>query len=86
MKKVTLVNSTHKNAMRLQSIGWVLGTPASEIKPGDSLMWNFGSVYVVNSIIKATPTKIVISTSPEKSSVVYEQRLKKTRLVCILHS
>lgn len=52
--KYQLVNEGIKNAMRLQSIGVVLGIPASEIKKGDLLMWNFGSVYTVNSILKET--------------------------------
>lgn len=82
--KYQLVNEGTKNAMRLQSVGVVLGTPASEIKKGDFLMWNFGSVYLVNSILKETEKMIVISTSPKGSNKVYEQKLKKSRLVCIL--
>lgn len=82
--KYTLVNKDSKNSMTLQSVGHVLGTPAKEIKKGDSLMWNFGSVYVVNDILKKTNKTLVISTSPENSDKVYEQRLSKERLVCIL--
>lgn len=82
--KYQLVNEGTKNAMRLQSIGLVLGTHAAEIKEGDFLMWNFGSVYVINSILRETEKMIVISTSPKGSSKVYEQKLKKDRLVCVL--
>ncbi len=59
--KFTLVNETAKNAMRLQSIGNVLGTPAIEIKIGDSLMWNFGAVELVNDILKETDKMLTIS-------------------------
>jgi hypothetical protein len=81
-----LVNEGTKNSMRLQSVGIVLGTPAGEITEGDFLMWNFGSVYSVNKIIKETPKTILIETSPKGSDKVYEQRLKKTRLVCKLEA
>lgn len=82
--KYQLVNEGTKNAMRLQSVGFVLGTPAGEIKSGDFLMWNYGSVYSVNEILKETPKTIVISTSPKDSDKIYVQRLKKDRLVCKL--
>ena len=84
--KYRLVNKGTKNAMSLQSVGIVLGTPAAEIKEGDFLMWNFRSVYVVNSILKETEKTLVISTSPKGSNKVYEQKLKKSRLVCKLES
>lgn len=80
--KYTLVNENTKNAMRLQSIGMVLGTPAGEIKKGDSLMWNFGSVELVNDILKETEKMIVITILI--NGKLYERKLLKTRLVCIL--
>jgi len=83
MKYLRVTENT-KNSMRLQSIGFVQGSPASEVKKGSFLMWNFGSVYVVNDILKETEKMIVISTSPKGSEKVFEQKLKKTRLVCIL--
>lgn len=82
--KYQITTAENKNAMRLQSIGLVVGTPAENIKKGDFLMWNFGSVYVVNEIIKETEKMIIISTSPKGSSAVYEQKLNKNRLVCKL--
>ena len=80
--KYTLVNKNTKNAMRLQSIGTVLGTPAQEIKRGDSLMWNFGSVEVVDNILKETDKTLFISVVYEGK--LYERKLNKKRLVCIL--
>ena len=82
--KYTLVNQHSENSMRLQSIGIVQGTPAKNIKEGDFLMWNFGSVYSVNRIIKETEKTITIETSPKNSDKVYSQRFNKNRLVCIL--
>lgn len=80
--KYTLVNESAANSMRLQSIGNVLGTPASEIKKGDNLMWNFGSISIVANILKETDKTLVISESYEGR--LYERKLAKKRLVCIL--
>ncbi len=80
--KYTLVNETATNAMRLQSIGNVLGTPAMEIKKGDSLMWNFGAVEVVKDILKETDKMLTISILYNGN--LYERKLAKKRLVCIL--
>ena len=81
--KYTLVNENTTNAMRLQSIGNVLGTPAIKIKKGDSLMWNFGEVEVVENILKQTEKMMIISIS--YNGKLYERKLAKSRLVCILN-
>lgn len=80
--KYTLVNERTQNAMRLQSIGNVLGTPAMEIKKGDTLMWNFGHTSLVSDILKETPKMLVINEIC--NGKLYERKLSKTRLVCIL--
>lgn len=83
--KYAIVHQDHPQAMRLQSIGWVLGTPSAHVKAGDFLMWNFGSVYSVSEIVKETAKTITITTSPkDKPCQIYTQRLFKDRLVCIL--
>jgi hypothetical protein len=82
--KYQLVKDGAENSMRLQSIGVVLGTPAKEIKVGDTLMWNFGSTSEVVEIVKETAKTIVVKTKPEDSDKVYERRFNKSRLVCIL--
>lgn len=80
--KYQLVNQDNQNAMRLQSIGNVLGTPAGEIKKGDTLMWNFGSTSFVSDIINETSKMITISVICNDN--LYERKLAKKRLVCIL--
>ena len=82
--KYTLVNEKATNAMRLQSIGNVLGTPASEIKKGDILMWNFGSKGEVLEIINETPKTITIREKQVGAFYVGERKMTKSRLVCIL--
>ena len=84
--KCKLTTDKNPNAMRLQSIGLVEGTPAREIKQGDFLMWNFGSVYTVNKILSQTSKTLTISTSPINKTEVYKQRFNKDRLVCILQA
>lgn len=80
----TRVNETHQNAMRLQSMGNVLGTEAKEIKKGDILMWNFGSKSEVLEILKQTPKTITIKELQLGGAYIGERRLLKSRLVCIL--
>lgn len=80
--KYTLVNASEKNAMRLQGIGLVLGTPAQKIKKGDFLLWNFGYKSEVKEIIKETEKTITISILSKGG--LYERKLYKNRLVCIL--
>ena len=82
--KYLSVNENVKNAMRLQGVGMVLGTPAIEIKKGDSLMWNFGEVETVNEIVKETPKTLEISILYKGNT--YFRKLNKTRLVCILQN
>lgn len=77
-----LVNQNHPQAMRLQNIGVVLGTPASEIKTGSVLMWNFGHKSKVEAIKSETEKTIVIEV--DCNGKLYTQRLSKSRLVCIL--
>ena len=82
--KYQSVNENHPRAMRLIEMGLVLGTPASEIKAGDLLMWNYGYTSQVNSIIKETAKTLTISVTETKSQKIFERKLHKSRLVCLL--
>ena len=82
--KYQSVNENHPRAMRLIEMGLVLGTPASEIKAGDLLMWNYGYTSQVNSIIKETAKTLTISVTETKSQKIFERKLYKNRLVCLL--
>ena len=80
-----LTTQHNEKAMRLQNIGWVIGTPAGELKEGDFIMWNFGTVYGVAEITAETEKTITISTyNRSNPSKLYSQRLAKRRLICIL--
>ena len=56
-----------KNAMRLQSI--VLGTPAGELKEGDTLMWNFGETSEVLQVLRETALTISVQTKTKYSKL-----------------
>jgi hypothetical protein len=73
-----LVKTTTQNTMRLQSIGNVIGTPAMQIKKGDSLMWNFGAIEVVNDILKETEKMLIISITVNNK--LYQRKLNKKGL------
>ena len=78
--KTTLVKEGTKNSMRLQGIGIVLGVPASEIKEGDFLIWNFGYTSEVTKILKETAKTVTLEII--ESGKRYERKLNKTRIVC----
>lgn len=78
--KTTLVKEGTKNSMRLQGIGIVLGVPASEIKEGDFLVWNFGHTSEVTKILKETAKTVTLEVI--ESGKKYERKLTKTRIVC----
>ena len=83
----TLANKADKHKLRLQSIGEVIGTPAGEIKKGDTLMWNFGGTEIVTDIVRETDKMLIINVLCDnvlRNDVLYVRKLLKTRLVCIL--
>ncbi len=80
--KYTRVNQSTPQSMRLQSVGWVQGQPAANIKKGDFLMWNFGSKSEVSEV-RQIGTKFV-EIDVYHDGKLYKRKLLKTRLVCIL--
>lgn len=75
------MSNSNSQTIHLQSVGKVPAVMAGELKGGDILMWNFGSKYSVDAILKETPKTILIQTTDLETGKVYEQRLSKTRLV-----
>lgn len=82
--KIERVNQNHPQAMALQSVGTVKGSPAIEIKPGSRLMWNFGSTSDVIAIVKETKHTITVLERCTETGYTAPRRLNKTRLVAIL--
>lgn len=72
------------NKIRLQSVGWVPARQANEIKVGDRLMWNFGSVYTVEKVVQSKTGKTIEITEKSSEGKAYTRKLGSTRLVCIL--
>lgn len=78
-----LNNMEQKNAMRLQSIGIVQGTPAAELKAGDTMMWNWGFKSTVKEVVTAGAKSITI-VEVSSTGTEYTRTFRNTRLVCIL--
>lgn len=57
--------------------------PAKEVKKGDTLVWNYGTTSVVESIVKETATQIVIEERYD-SGKSYTRRMGKERLVGVM--
>jgi len=73
-----------KDLIRLQSIGLVKGTPASEIKIGDVLVWNFGHTSTVKEVKKnKTGNTLHLTTISGSDGKEYERKIRVSTLVCI---
>jgi hypothetical protein len=80
--KYTRVNQSTPQSMRLQSVGWVQGQPAANIKKGDFLMWNFGCKTEIKAVRDVSAKSIEVDEMD--GGKIYTRRFLKTRLVCIL--
>lgn len=81
---VTVRSYPTKNTVQLQSVGHVVGTVASELKIGDTMVWNWGGTSTIKKLLKETNCFLTFQTEAENMNGVlelYERRLKKTRLV-----
>jgi hypothetical protein len=71
------------NKIHLIGYGMVNAKPAKEVKKGDTLVWNYGVTSIVDSILRETPTQIVIEERYE-SGKTYTRRMGKERLVGVM--
>ena len=71
------------NKIHLIGYGMVNAKPAKEVKKGDTRVWNYGVTSIVESIVKETPTQIVISERYD-SGKSYNRRIRKERLVGVM--
>lgn len=67
--------------LRLQSVGWVPAVEASELKVGDQLMYNFGSVCQIVKIEEASPKFLRVHEVSTERGTEYQRRVKKTSMV-----
>jgi hypothetical protein len=83
-KKVKLAqysSDKRKNSTYIQGIGHVTGTVAGDLKVGDSMIWNGGSITKVHAIAKETAGFIWINEIDENGKVWEGRKLKKDRIV-----
>ena len=71
-----------EKSIHLKKIGQHKAKPASEIKVGDTLVWNWGWTSLVTQIVSETPKTIIIeSREADNGDRICTQRLLKSRLV-----
>lgn len=71
----------------IQEVGACMGKPASELKVGDVLGWNYGHTSTVIALLGGTPTKVDIQEEWVKSDGSKDsgvRRMKKDRIVAIV--
>lgn len=71
--------------IHLIGVGRVRAVEASELKPGDRLMWNYGSIYTVMSIEDVSPKFLAIIERDKNGKQWGPRRLRKDRLVARVH-
>lgn len=70
--------------IQLQGIGSLPGFPASTLRPGDILSWNYSyHEYRVLRVRDKSPQFLEIDEQNVKTGVVSTRRLKKDRLVAV---
>lgn len=70
--------------IHLQSIGKVPAIPVSELKAGDTVMWNFGSTSEVLAITPVSPKFVELTTRSGYNGEVYTRRKSIKTLICRL--
>ncbi len=82
MKWVEVSKHQRPNATYLQGIaGYVTGTPAGELKIGDTMVWNGGGVTRVHAIAKTTKCFVWIDEIDENGKIWPGRKMKKSRIV-----
>lgn len=79
--KVCVFKTAKQRTTYLQGLGHVEGTPAGELKVGNTLVWNNGATSTVLEILKETPKTITILEGYGTEGQTYERKLLKTRIV-----
>ena len=74
--KIKRSNNTY-----LQGIAaYVIGTPASELKAGDHVVWNGGTLNEVTAVHDVSKCYVVIDEI-ENGKQYYGRKIKKTRII-----
>jgi len=81
MNVVQASNYERDNATYLQGLGYCTGTPAGELKVGDTMIWNGGGSTKVVEIYNETKCFITIDEIDIDGNVWKGRKLKKSRIV-----
>ena len=79
MKLLISNTKNNPNTISLQYIGHVFGTPAMDLKVGDTLVWNAGEITKVVEILKETSKTITVKMSYK--SGFWTKKMKKSTIV-----
>ena len=78
--KNTTING--QSCIWLQSFGYCPAKPASELKEGDTIVYNFGHTATFKEVIKQTAKMIEYSVI-DRAGKIYTGKYSKTRLVAV---
>lgn len=86
MTTVKYNKNQRPNTVYLQGYAaYVYGTPAADLKPGDTMVWNGGGTSNVVALIKETKAFLTFKTSytcdMTGETKYFQRRLKKDRIV-----
>lgn len=59
---------------------WVVGTPAGQLKTGDSMVWNYGTITKVGRILGETAKMVELEDIMEGGGI-YVRKMRKDRIV-----
>lgn len=82
--KLKVFSAAKANTTWIQGFGNVAGTPAGELKTGDTMVWNNGTPTKVGKILKQTEKTVVLEdvyTDGNGQERIYERKLLKSRIV-----
>lgn len=72
------------NAVKLQGLpGWQLAKKAADLRPGDILLWNFGSTSTVTKVTPSATGKSVTVDFTTEDGKLYRRTFRAQRLVAI---
>jgi len=72
--------------VHLQSLGRCCAIPAGDLRPGDTIVWNYGYLTTVEGIVRETAKQVIVRLMSNSTGDFYDRRPGKTRLVAVSHA
>lgn len=71
-----------KHQSHLEGIGWKNAVAAQELKPGQHIIYNYGSKSLIVSVENKSTKSVIVTTLDERGNQ-YSRRYKLTSLVAV---